>query len=141
LNDYQATYTANRHTFPLEKGFFGGLSNKIFGESKEDFEARKAHHLEIERQRNEYMEKERARRKEDRKVAASRLKAAREFERKLEKDILKAAEALTGNRNMLAEAKANLEITEAQFKRLGEEKLELVSLSTPSPTCSSPGLS
>ncbi len=102
------------------------IKTAVAGESQKEYEARKTRFEELQRRRDEYMENERAKRDRERQSAADRLRRAREREGNLKIEIASATEKLTESWDKEAEAKANLAKTKAQFKRLGEEKLELV---------------
>lgn len=67
-------------------------------------------------------------REAERKAAADRLKEAREREVNLRNQVTRAIEGLSETKNRLADAQSNLAKVEAQFKKLGEERLELVSV-------------
>ncbi|KAL2167851.1 hypothetical protein VTG60DRAFT_718 [Thermothelomyces hinnuleus] len=112
-------------TTERDRGLIGNLKKKMFGESDKDFAARQAHYRDLEQRRKEYMEGKMKQRDSERKDAAARLKAARDYEVGLQNKITKAVEDLSKNKNRLVDAQANLAKTEAQFKRLGEQKLEL----------------
>ncbi|KAK4154187.1 hypothetical protein C8A00DRAFT_33012 [Chaetomidium leptoderma] len=112
-------------TTERELGFMGSAWKALVGESKKDFAARQALYRDLEQRRKEYMDGQKQQREEDRKEAATRLKAARDYEVSLQRKITKAVEDLSKNKNRLVDAQANLAKTEAQFKHLGEQKLEL----------------
>ncbi|KAL2155916.1 hypothetical protein VTH82DRAFT_658 [Thermothelomyces myriococcoides] len=72
------------------------------------------------------MEGKMKQREAERKAAADRLKEAREREVNLRNQVTRAIEGLSETKNRLADAQSNLAKVEAQFKKLGEERLELL---------------
>lgn len=105
---------------------FKSAKTKLFGESDAQVAEREARNRELERQREEFINKEKARRELDRKNAADELCKARQFEVSLREAITKATQALDESEMRRIDADANLIRTKDQLARLSEGRMELV---------------
>ncbi|KAK3374692.1 hypothetical protein B0H63DRAFT_480744 [Podospora didyma] len=114
---------------PRDRGLFTAMKDGLFGQSdshrQQDEDARRAHAAEIQKMENAILEQAREQHKRQLDAAANRLRAAKEDETRLSKELDDAREKLNESRYHLAEAKANLEAAKGEFKMLENKELEL----------------
>jgi hypothetical protein len=115
----------------IERGAMVGLKDLIFGKSdehiKEDAKAQEAHSTSVQKLQNEALARAREQRDHQRRLAADRLKEAREIEGKTKSALDAVHQELTASNYQLAQAKSNLDKTKSDLILLGNKAIELVS--------------
>ena len=109
-----------------------GIKDALVGQSKEheaeDDAVRRAHYLRVQKMQDEAMQQARDQRDYQRKLAAERLKQARDIEEKTALALNAAYTELNDSKYQLAEAKTNLEKAKGELELLNNKEIELVSL-------------
>lgn len=115
----------------IERGAIVGLKDWIFGKSdehiKEDAKAQEAHSTGVHKLQDEALARAREQRDHQRRLAADRLKEARENEVKTKSALDAVHQELTASNYQLAQAKSNLDKTKSDLILLGNKAIELVS--------------
>jgi len=97
------------------------------GHEAEDDAARRAHYLRVQKMQDEAMRQARDQRDYQRKLAADRLKEARDMEDKTALALNDAYNELNDSKYQLSEAKTNLEKAKGELELLSNKEIELVS--------------
>ncbi|KAH6621563.1 hypothetical protein B0J18DRAFT_230057 [Chaetomium sp. MPI-SDFR-AT-0129] len=116
---------------PLEKRkktMFGRLIQKVAGESVEEYKIRVEHQRDVEQRRANFLKESKEKREAEKKAAQKALTDAQARESSLNKQWSKLIADVSKNKEKLASAKHNLDNTEARFKRLSDEKIELAEI-------------
>jgi len=113
-----------------------GIKDALVGQSKEheaeDDAIRRAHFLRVQKMQDEAVQQARDQRDYQRKLAAERLKQARDIEEKTALALNAAYNELNDSKYQLAEAKVNLEKAKGELELLNNKEIELVSLKSSS---------
>jgi exonuclease VII large subunit len=109
-----------------------GIKDAFVGKSQEhedeDEAIRRAHFALVEKMHNEALQQARRQRDLQRKLAADRLKDARDVEEKTVLALNAACNELSDSNYQLSEARANLEKAKGELELLSNKEIELVSL-------------
>ena len=115
----------------IERGAIVDLKDLFFGKSdehiKEDAKAQEAHSTLVQKLQDEALARARKQRDNQRRLAADRLKEAREIEAKTKSDLDAVHQKLTASNYQLAQTKSNLDKTKSDLILLGDKAIELVS--------------
>ncbi|KAL8343421.1 hypothetical protein RB598_004657 [Gaeumannomyces tritici] len=111
-----------------KKGLIDRAKDFIKGESNKDFQARTEYQREVEQRRDELIERERKQRESQKEEARQALADARLHEKNLGDKVTQLIADIGRNKEKLVSATASLDIAEAQFKRLEEEKFDLAGI-------------
>ena len=105
----------------------GKLKEKLAGESAEEYRVRIQYQRDIEQRRADLIKQKREQRDAKKREAEDALAKARAHEKALSNKVTSLIADVGRNREKLASAKASLDSAESQFKRLGQQGMELVS--------------
>jgi glutathione S-transferase len=95
---------------------------------QEDQDEERAHVARIQKLQNEALARAREQRDHQRKIAANRLKEAREQEEKTKLALNNVYQELAASKYQLAEAKSNLDKTKSDLIFLSNKEVQLVSI-------------
>lgn len=114
----------------LDRGLLWDIKDAFVGKSKEheeeDEAIRRAHLIRVQKLQDEALQQAREQRDHQRKLAAERLKDARDIEDKTALALAAAYNELCTSNYQLSEAKTNLEKAKGELELLSNKEIELV---------------